>query len=69
MNKKSKKTSAGHIDDFVAIIRTGDMDAICSYMVNRPRDIVMARDADGRNALYHAIFTDNVKILPCSLPR
>lgn len=50
-------------NDLKALIEAQDVEAIKAYLKNTPKSIVMAKDSDGRNALYYAIFTHNAEIL------
>lgn len=50
------------INDFIKIIESENLRAVRAYLRKNPRDVVMARDEMGRNALYYAIFSHNDKI-------
>lgn len=59
--KKTIKTSNNLI--LRGLIESEDLKAIKSYLKSTPKEIVLQKDSDGRNALYYAIFTRNINII------
>lgn len=62
-NLLKNKAQNSVTNDLKALIEAQDVEAIKAYLKNTPKSIVMAKDSDGRNALYYAIFTRNLGIL------
>lgn len=56
----TQKIRTGELTD---IINSKNLDALREYLKNMPRDIVMKKDENGRDALYDAVFTGDVKII------
>lgn len=62
-NLLKNKAQNSVTNDLKALIEAQDVEAIKAYLKNTPKSVVMAKDSEGRNALYYAIFTHNAEIL------
>lgn len=60
MTKTEKQASAENLS---ALVKSKDLQAIKSYLGGAPKEIVLQKDSEGRNALYYAILTGNIAII------